>query len=725
MVIGSTSRNRLGGALANFADVSHGTSRRPKISAFNCEFDPLTKRDAVATILSWIREGTICRYVVTPNVHHLVLLQRPGLLERAYREASLTLVDGRPVTWALKFLEEPVPEVVPGSDLVPALFDAAAPEKPLRVFLLGAAPGVAERARDVIQRRWPNVCIVGVYGPPPSFENDEVETRHILDFVRDAAPDLLIIGLGCPKQEQWICRFAAQVEAKVAICAGATIDFIAGHRQRAPLWVQKIGCEWLFRALQEPRRMGRRYLQDVWFFPVMIVREFWKRRRSTNPSHSTELRYSAPHRSADDARQRLSAFQQASDPRGPESAEAAVVSPDGPSPSWHRAGCVQLASVGGSDRPLARLVRDRLLQVNSGRRLAEANARILLTGHEGYIGCTLAPMLMAAGYDVVGLDTRLFADATLTGEVVGLPSIDKDIRDITPADLQGFDAVLHLAALPNDPLGHLEAELTYEINLKATIQLAEHAKAAGVSRFIFSSSSGVFDAAGDVSLNEDSAVTPITPYGVAKMWAERDIGRMADSSFCPTFLRIGTAYGAAARMRLDSLVNNLVATAFTTGRIVVEGDGSTWRCVAHVHDIGRAFLAVVRAPRHVVFNTAFNVGQTSGNYRIRDIAAVIGDVVPNCKVAFSRGSGTEAQRYRVDCAKIARLLPGFQPEWTLRDGILELYGEFQRAGLSAQDVDGDRFKRAKFLRDLMDMHRLDRDLRWCDNPRAALLTAAG
>ncbi len=725
MVIGSTSRDRLGGALANFADVSHGASRRPKISAFNCEFDPLTKRDAVATILSWIREGTVCRYVVTPNVHHLVLLQRPGLLERAYRDASLTLVDGRPVTWALKLLEEPVPEVVPGSDLVPALFDAATPEKPLKAFLLGAAPGVAERARDVIQRRWPNVCIVGVYGPPPSFENDEVETKHILDFVRDAAPDLLIIGLGCPKQEQWICRFAAQVEAKVAICAGATIDFIAGHRQRAPLWVQKIGCEWLFRALQEPRRMGRRYLQDVWSFPVMIAREFWKRKQLTSDSLSTEHHQGRPDRLEEEAHHRLTAFRQASDPVAPKSAETAVVPQDVPNPSWHRAGCVQLASVGGSDRPLARRVRDRLLQVSPGRRLAEGNARVLLTGHEGYIGCTLAPLLVATGYDVVGLDTRLFADATLAGEVAGLPSIDKDIRDIMPADLEGFDAVLHLAALPNDPLGHLEAELTYEINLKASIQLAECAKAAGVSRFIFSSSSGVFDAAGDVSLNEDSAVTPITPYGVAKMWAERDIGRMADSSFCPTFLRIGTAYGAAVRMHLDSLVNNLVATASTTGRIVIEGDGSCWRCVAHVQDIARAFLAVLRAPRHVVDNTAFNIGQTGENYRIRDIAAVVADVVPNCKVAFTRSSGTEAQRYRVDCAKIARLVPGFQPEWTLRDGILELYGEFQLAGLSAQDVDGDRFKRAKFLRDLMDMHRLDNDLRWCNNPRAVLLTAAG
>ena len=167
------------------------------------------------------------------------------------------------------------------------------------------------------------------------------------------------------------------------------------------------------------------------------------------------------------------------------------------------------------------------------------------------------------------------------------------------------------------------------------------------------------------------------------------------------------------------------AAPFTTGRLVVEGDGANWRCVAHVQDIARAFMAVVRAPRHVVDNAAFNVGQTSENYRIRDIAAVIADVVPNCKVAFTRASATEAQRYRVDCAKIGRLLPGFRPEWTLRDGILDLYGEFQRAGLSAQDVDGDRFKRARFLRDLMDMHRLDSDLRWCDSRRPALLTAAG
>jgi exopolysaccharide biosynthesis WecB/TagA/CpsF family protein len=710
--------------LANFADVSHGTNRRSKISAFNCEFDPLTKREAVNTILSWIREGTVCRYVVTPNVHHLVLLQRPGSLRRSYRNASLTLVDGRPVTWALKLLHEPVPEVVPGSDLVPALFDAATPERPLSVFLLGAAPGVADRAKNVIRARWPSVRIVGAYGPPPSFENDEVETKHILDIVREAAPDLLVIGLGCPKQELWICRFAAQVDAKVAICAGATIDFIAGHRQRAPLWVQKIGCEWLFRALQEPRRMGGRYLQDVWAFPAMIAREFWKRRQATEASLLAQVNYQSPDRTDRDGRRQPSAVDANLDPGLPRHTEVAPASQDGLRPSWHRSGFVQLASVGGSSRPVRR-VRDRLLQTKFGERLSENANRVLLTGHEGYIGCILAPLLVEAGYDVVGLDTGLFVDGTSIGELADLPTIDKDIRDIAPSDLEGFDAVLHLAALPNDPLGHLEPELTYEINLKATIQLAEHAKAAGVSRFVFSSSSSVFDAAGDVSLNEESAVTPITPYGVAKMWAERDIGRMADSGFCPTFLRIGTAYGAAPRMRLDLLVNNLVATAFTTGRVVVEGDGSYWRCVAHVQDVARAYLAVLRAPRHLVDTAAFNIGQSSENYRIRDIAAMIADVVPNCKVAFTRGSGNEAQRYRVDCSKVARLLPGFQSEWTLRRGIEELYEVFRRAELSAQDVEGDRFKRAKFLRALVEMHRLDTDLRWCDHPRGKLLTAAG
>ena len=231
--------------------------RWSKISVFGCEIDPLSKGDAISTIVRWMRDNSGCRYIVTPNVHHLVLLQKLSSLRKAYDGADLTLVDGRPFGWALKLMKSPVPEVIPGSDLVPALFDAATRDRRLTAFLLGAAPGVAEKAASVIHARWPCVRVVGAFSPPLSFEDDPAELARIVEMVREAAPDLLILGFGCPKQEVWISRFAPQLNAKVAICAGATIDFIAGHRRRAPVWMRKIGCEWLFRAMCEPFRLGR------------------------------------------------------------------------------------------------------------------------------------------------------------------------------------------------------------------------------------------------------------------------------------------------------------------------------------------------------------------------------------------------------------------------------------------------------------------------------------
>jgi N-acetylglucosaminyldiphosphoundecaprenol N-acetyl-beta-D-mannosaminyltransferase len=251
---------------------------RKKLSAFSCQIDPLTKSEAVNLIWSWMQDPHGCRYIVTPNVHHhLVLLRKYRLLRDAYRHASLTLVDGRPVTWALKLLRDPVPEVVPGSDLVPALFDSATRHRDLRVFLLGAGCGVAEKAQNVIRTSWPFVHVVGSYSPPRCFESDEIELATMIQRVREAAPDLLIIGLGCPKQETWVCRFRGEINAKVAICGGATIDFIAGRRKRAPVWIQKIGCEWLFRVLSEPLRLGPRYANDALVFPVIILSELLKR----------------------------------------------------------------------------------------------------------------------------------------------------------------------------------------------------------------------------------------------------------------------------------------------------------------------------------------------------------------------------------------------------------------------------------------------------------------
>ncbi len=718
--------------MADLADASHGANRRSKISAFNCEFDPLTKSEAVRTILTWMRESAVCRYVVTPNVHHLVLLQKPSSLRRSYRNASLILVDGRPVTWALKLLHEPVPEVVPGSDLVPALFDAATHDQPLSVFLLGAAPGVAERAKGVIHARWPYVRIVGAYGPPHSFENDEVETKHILDIVRQASPDLLVIGLGCPKQELWICRFAAQVDAKVAICAGATIDFIAGHRQRAPLWVQQIGFEWLFRAIQEPRRMGKRYLRDVLTFPAMIVRELWKRRqasRGSEPITTTDgsgSHFAEPqmlfHGLGDSGLNPHIVVSEEADP--PLQAEDSGGTPD--QDSRQRPGCIQLAAVTGSDRQTVRRVRERLFQAGSwDNKGGEHKTRVLLTGHEGYLGCVLAPFLLDAGYDVVGLDSRLFVDCTYTGETVKLPSIDKDIRDVVPSDLDGFDAVLHLAGLSDDPLGNFNSELMHEINLKATARLAEYAKAAGVSRFLFSSSCSVYGAAGGKWQDEAGPLTPVTPHGVAKMRAERNISRLADDDFSPTFLRSGTTYGLAPRIRFDLVVNNLVAWAVTSGGVLLKSDGTPWRSVVHVQDVARAFVAVLRAPRGLVHNEAFNVGRSEENYRIREIAEIVANVVSSCRIDFAEGAGPDVRSYRVNCSKIARVLPDFRPEWTVRRGVVELYEAYQRVGLTLEEFEGDRFSRVKYLQSLLASSRLERDLRWRDNPCETLLTAAG
>lgn len=718
--IGSTSRDTLGGALADFADASRGANRRSKISAFNCEFDPLTKSEAVRTILTWMRESAVCRYVVTPNVHHLVLLQKPSSLRRSYRNASLTLVDGRPVTWALKLLHEPVPEVVPGSDLVPALFDAATRDNPLSVFLLGAAPGVAERAKDVIHRRWPHVRIVGAYGPPQSFETDEAETKHILDIVREASPDLLVIGLGCPKQELWICRFAGQVDARVAICAGATIDFIAGHRQRAPLWVQKIGCEWLFRALQEPRRMGRRYLRDVWAFPAMIVREMLRRRRASKehePRAQHDDLVDVPSRDAPASR----TFGALADQDA--SASAAGAKPESVREARQPSSCVQLAAVATTDRQPTTWLNGRLFQARRKSNHGQEKRRVLVTGHEGYIGSILAPLLSNVGYEVVGLDSRLFADCTFAGETMSLPSIDKDVRDVTTADLEGFDAVVHLAAVAG-ALGSLEPELTYDINLKGSVRLAEQAKAAGVPRFIFSSSSSIFGAAGDLRLAETAASNPVTPHGVAKMWAERDIGRLADDSFCPTFLRTGVAYGLAPRMRFDLVLNEFVAAALTTGRIAIEGNGSQWRPLVHVQDIARAFAAILRAPTEDVCNEVFNVGHSDENYRVRDVAKLVTDVVPMSRVEYCSGAVAEAQYSPLDCRKIARLSE-FRPEWTVRRGVVELYEAYRRAGLKAEDFRGDRFRRAQYIQNLIASGQLDRDLRRKDHSSEKLLTAAG
>jgi N-acetylglucosaminyldiphosphoundecaprenol N-acetyl-beta-D-mannosaminyltransferase len=251
-----------------------------RIALFGVEIDPLRMDEAVGQILAWVAQpASRCQYVVTPNVDHVVMLQEHAGLRDAYQDAGLVLVDGAPVLWSSRLLGRPVPERVAGSDLVPALFAAARQDQPLRIYLLGAGPGVADRAAEQVERRWPAVRVVGTYCPPLGFEKDESENERIFAGIAAAQPDVLVVGLGAPKQELWVSRHRARLEAKVALCVGATIDFLAGEKSRAPLWMQGIGLEWLYRVASEPKRLAKRYAKDAWIFPRLVMREWWLGRR--------------------------------------------------------------------------------------------------------------------------------------------------------------------------------------------------------------------------------------------------------------------------------------------------------------------------------------------------------------------------------------------------------------------------------------------------------------
>jgi len=250
-----------------------------RVQLFGVEVDPLTMQQAVGQILAWVQDPEDrCRFVVTPNVDHVVLLQHNDGLKAAYRGAGMVLADGAPVVWSSRFLRKPVPQRVAGSDLVPALFDAVQEDQPLRVYLLGAGPGVAERAAANIRRRWPAIQVVGTYSPPIGFERDEAENEAIVDRVRQSRPEVLIVGLGAPKQELWVHKHYKRLAAKAALCVGATIDFLAGEKRRAPSWMRQAGLEWVYRACSEPRRLAGRYARDAWIFPRLVAREWWRSR---------------------------------------------------------------------------------------------------------------------------------------------------------------------------------------------------------------------------------------------------------------------------------------------------------------------------------------------------------------------------------------------------------------------------------------------------------------
>jgi nucleoside-diphosphate-sugar epimerase len=345
--------------------------------------------------------------------------------------------------------------------------------------------------------------------------------------------------------------------------------------------------------------------------------------------------------------------------------------------------------------------------------------RVLVTGHDGYIGCALVPLLRDAGHDVVGLDAYLYEGCQYGDGIVQAPALRKDVRDVEVGDLDGFDAVIHLAAISNDPIGDLNPDTTYEINHRASSRLAALAKQAGVERFLFSSSCSLYGAAGNDYLDETASFNPVTPYGHSKVLAEEDMRLLADDEFSPTYLRNATAHGLSTRLRGDVVVNNLTAYAYTTGEVLLKSDGSPWRPLVHIEDISRAFLAVLEAPRELVHNEAFNVGRTDENYRIREIAEIVQETVPGSTVSFAEGASADVRNYRVSCDKIAATLPGFRPEWTVRRSVESLYAAFLEHGLDLADFVSPRFMRIKRILQLQEDGLLDEDLR-----RAATVASA-
>ena len=338
--------------------------------------------------------------------------------------------------------------------------------------------------------------------------------------------------------------------------------------------------------------------------------------------------------------------------------------------------------------------------------------RVLVTGHHGYIGAVVASQLARAGHDVVGLDTFLYRGCDFGHAVGQVEERFGDVRDVTSADVDGFDAIVHFAALSNDPLGDLNPAWTYDVNLEGTLRLARAAKDAGVGRFVFSSSCSMYGASGrDDALDEDAPLRPLTPYAESKARAEEGLSGLADSGFSPVSLRNATAYGVSPRLRLDVVLNNLVGWAFTTGRIRLLSDGSSWRPIVHVRDIGRAVLGVLAAPRALVHDRAYNVGATTENYRIRDLAALVHEVLPECEVELAQGASADPRSYRVDFGRFEDAFPDHRAEWTAREGTKELAAAYGEVGLTWDDFDGPRYTRLKRLRELIDEGELDGSLR--------------
>ncbi len=340
--------------------------------------------------------------------------------------------------------------------------------------------------------------------------------------------------------------------------------------------------------------------------------------------------------------------------------------------------------------------------------------KIIVTGHTGFIGSLLVPLLLEQGYEVVGIDTNYFGEnCEFYPPKTGFKEIIKDTRKLQESDLEGAYAICHLAALSNDPMGDLDEQLTFDINHLASVEIAKMAKNVGVEKFIYSSSCSLYGIAdGDVALTEEADFNPVTAYAKSKVYSERDIFPLATDDFSVTFMRNSTAYGISPKLRLDLVVNNLVGWAVTTGQIKIMSDGSPWRPLVHAEDIARAFIAVIEAPKEVVNRQSYNVGQTTENFQIRDIAKMVGEVVPGCEVVITGEHGSDSRSYRVNFDKITKDLPNFKPKFTLREGIKEVYEAYKKYGMDDEKFNGRAFTRLKEIQHHITEKKINSKLYW-------------
>jgi len=338
--------------------------------------------------------------------------------------------------------------------------------------------------------------------------------------------------------------------------------------------------------------------------------------------------------------------------------------------------------------------------------------KVLVTGHRGFIGTVMVPMLLKEGFDVTGLDSDLYRYCTFGDAPLQIPSIQKDVRKVEKEDLKGFDAIVHLAALSNDPLGNINPDLTYDINHRASVRIAELAREVGVKRFLFASSCSMYGKAGDDVLDETADFNPVTAYAKSKVYVERDVSPMANDHFSPVFLRNATAYGVSPRIRFDLVINNLVAWALTTGKILLKSDGTPWRPLVHIEDISQAVICALKAPQDVIHNLAVNVGSNSENYQMRDLANFVAEAVPNCAIEYAEGAGPDTRCYRVNFDKIHRVFPDFKTKWTAKMGVEQCYQAYVKFNLNKDDYEGVKYKRIDHIMNLIRDGKLDTNLFW-------------